>query len=36
MLDVLLDALADMGYIELHDGGIYPTGKQPPSRPETG
>jgi uncharacterized repeat protein (TIGR04076 family) len=36
LLDVLLDALADVAYIEVRDGKAYPTGKQPPSRPRIG
>ena len=30
---VLLDALEDMGYIEITDGKVFATGKEPPSRP---
>jgi uncharacterized repeat protein (TIGR04076 family) len=36
LLNLLLDALADMGYIEVRDGKAYPTGKKPPSRPKIG
>jgi uncharacterized repeat protein (TIGR04076 family) len=36
LLEVLLDALADMGYVEVRDGKAYATGKQPPSHPEIG
>ena len=35
-LDVLLDALSDMAYIDLRDGRAYATGKEPPSRPKIG
>jgi len=34
--EVLLDALQDVGYIEVREGRAYPTGKQPPSRPKIG
>lgn len=36
LLEVLLEALADMDYIEIRDGGAYATGREPPSRPEIG
>jgi uncharacterized repeat protein (TIGR04076 family) len=36
LLRVLLDALTDMAYIEIRDGGAYATGRQPPSRPQIG
>lgn len=35
-LEVLLDALEDVSYIEIRDGRIYATGKQPPTRPQIG
>jgi uncharacterized repeat protein (TIGR04076 family) len=35
-LQVLTEALADVGYIEIREGKAYPTGKQPPSRPKIG
>jgi uncharacterized repeat protein (TIGR04076 family) len=35
-LQVMLDALVDVNYIEIRDGKAYPTGKEPPSRPEIG
>lgn len=34
--EVLLDALQDVGYIEVRDGRAYATGKEPPSRPKIG
>jgi uncharacterized repeat protein (TIGR04076 family) len=36
LLRVLLDALADMEYIEIRKGRAYATGRQPPSRPRIG
>lgn len=36
LLQVLLEALYDMGYIKIHDGRATATGKEPPSRPEIG
>jgi uncharacterized repeat protein (TIGR04076 family) len=36
LLRVLLDALADMAYIEVREGRAYATGRQPSSRPPTG
>ena len=33
---VILDALTDMNYIEIHDGKAQATGKEPPSRPKIG
>jgi uncharacterized repeat protein (TIGR04076 family) len=36
LLRVLLDALADMDYIEFREGRAYATGRQPPSRPRIG
>jgi len=36
LLEVLLDALTDMGYIDIRDGRAYATGKEPPSRPKIG
>ena len=36
LMEVLMDALTDMGYIELREGRAYPTGKEPPSRPRIG
>jgi uncharacterized repeat protein (TIGR04076 family) len=36
LLRVLLEALADMEYIELREGRAYATGRQPPSRPRIG
>jgi uncharacterized repeat protein (TIGR04076 family) len=33
LVEVLLEALADMKYIEIRDSGLFATGKQPPSRP---
>jgi uncharacterized repeat protein (TIGR04076 family) len=35
-MEVLFDALQDVGYIELREGRAYATGKEPPSRPEIG
>ena len=34
--EVLVDALQDVGYIEVREGKAYSTGKQPPSRPKIG
>jgi len=36
LLDVMLDALTDMRYVEIRDGKAYATGKEPPSRPKIG
>jgi uncharacterized repeat protein (TIGR04076 family) len=36
LLEVLMDALTDMGYVEVRDGHVYATGKEPPSRPAIG
>ena len=36
LLQVLLEALYDMGYVKIHDGRATTTGKEPPSRPEIG
>ncbi len=35
LLRVLLEALADMEYIEIREGKAYATGRKPPSRPQT-
>ncbi|HEX2964857.1 MAG TPA: hypothetical protein VHO84_03695 [Syntrophorhabdaceae bacterium] len=36
-IQVMLNGLEDVGYIELRPGGLaYPTGKEPPSRPTIG
>ena len=32
LLDVMLDALTDMKYVEIRDGRAYATGKEPPSK----
>lgn len=34
LVSVILDALEDVGYIEIRDGKPYATGKEPPSRPK--
>jgi uncharacterized repeat protein (TIGR04076 family) len=36
LLDVLLEALTDMQYVEAREGQFYATGKEPPSRPQIG
>lgn len=36
LLQVLLEALTDMGYIKVSDGKVRATGRQPPSRPKIG
>jgi uncharacterized repeat protein (TIGR04076 family) len=36
LLEVLLEALEDMNYIEIRDGKAYATGREPPSRPKIG
>jgi len=36
LVRVLLEALADLKYIEVREGRAYATGRQPPSRPQTG
>jgi uncharacterized repeat protein (TIGR04076 family) len=36
LLEVLMDALTDMSYVEIRDGKAYATGKEPPSRPKIG
>jgi len=36
LLEVLMDALTDMNYVEIRDGRAYATGREPPSRPKIG
>ena len=36
LIQVLLEALTDMKYIEIRDGRAYATGREPPSRPKIG
>lgn len=36
LMEVLLEALADMNYIDIRDGRAYATGREPPSRPKIG
>jgi uncharacterized repeat protein (TIGR04076 family) len=36
LMQVLLEALEDVNYIEIRDGRTYATGKEPPSRPKIG
>jgi hypothetical protein len=36
LIEVLLEALEDMNYIEIRDGKAYATGREPPSRPKIG
>ena len=36
LLQVLLEALVDMNYVEIRDGKAYATGREPPSRPKIG
>lgn len=36
LVEVILDALIDMSYIEIKDGKAYVTGREPPSRPKIG
>jgi uncharacterized repeat protein (TIGR04076 family) len=36
LLDVMLEALTDMKYIESREDVLYATGKEPPSRPKIG
>jgi len=36
LVQILLEALTDMNYIELRDGRAYATGREPPSRPKIG
>ena len=36
LLQVLLEALVDMNYIDIRDGTAVATGKEPPSRPKIG
>ncbi len=36
LLEVLLNALTDMNYVEIRDGRAYATGREPPSRPQIG
>jgi len=36
LLDVLMEALVDMKYVEVREGKAYATGKEPPSRPKIG
>lgn len=35
-MEVIMDALTDMAYVEVKDGKAFPTGRQPPSRPKIG
>lgn len=35
-LQVIMENLADMAYVEVKEGKAFPTGKQPPSRPKIG
>ena len=35
-VEVLLEALSDMGYIKISDGQAFASGRQPPSRPKIG
>ena len=35
-MEVIMEALIDMGYVEIRDGKAYATGKEPPSRPKIG
>ncbi len=35
-LEVMLNALADVNYVQVRDGKAYSTGRKPPSRPEIG
>ncbi len=34
LLEVMMEALTDMNYIEVRDRRVYATGKEPPSRPK--
>ncbi len=36
LVGVLLEALADMKYIKIRESSVYPTGREPPSRPPSG
>jgi uncharacterized repeat protein (TIGR04076 family) len=36
LLEVLMDALTDMDYVEIRNSQAYATGKEPPSRPKIG
>lgn len=36
LVGVILDALEDVSYIDIRDGKVYPTGKEPPTRPRIG
>ena len=36
LLEVMMDALTDMKYVEIRDGKAYTTGRTPPSRPKIG
>lgn len=36
LFDMMLEALIDMGYIDIREGKAYATGKEPPSRPAIG
>ena len=36
LLEVMLEALTDMKYIEARENGLYATGREPPSRPKIG
>jgi hypothetical protein len=33
---VLVEALEDVGYVDIRDGKVYGTGREPPSRPRIG
>jgi hypothetical protein len=33
---VIIDALEDVGYVDIREGKVYATGKEPPSRPRIG
>ena len=35
-LEVIMDALTDMNYVEIRDGRAHATGREPPSRPKIG
>ena len=36
LLEVIMDALTDMNYVEIRDERAYATGREPPSRPKIG
>ena len=36
LLEVLMEALVDMKYVEVREGKAYATGREPPSRPKIG